>query len=158
MSIKILTYIGTVLIAFEFVREFTDFQALAGMSFGYPFTYVNKNWKNFNRRLGFFKVPVLISILLAAVCITIAMIPFTILFYTLWFIIRILDLFHGWVNDVYSKGWDFYGFLVKPAINESLALHGKRHDHRLQQRVKEKLKERKIRIIPIIGLITGSNK
>ena len=82
MSIKILTYIGTVLIAFEFVREFTDFQALAGMSFGYPFTYVNKNWKNFNRRLGFFKVPVLISILLAAVCITIAMIPFTILYST----------------------------------------------------------------------------
>jgi hypothetical protein len=153
MSIKILTYIGTVLIAFEFVREFTDFQALAAMTTGYPFLYVYKNWNKLTKRLGFFKIPVVILIFFAALALTIIMLPITILFYMLWAIIHILDAFHQWVNHLYSKGWRTYGFLVKPMVDISLTSHGKRKDHRTEQRVQESLEKRRVRIIPIIGLL-----
>jgi hypothetical protein len=150
MSIKILTYIGTVLIAFEFVREFTDFQNLAGMSINYPFVYITKNWDKFSKRLSFFKIPLAILIFIMGVCVTLVMLPFAMLYGMLWFIIFILDLFNRWVNEFYSRRWAEYSFLVKPVIHVSL---GKHDDHRTHQRVQEKMEKSSIRIIPIIGLI-----
>jgi len=150
MSIKILTYIGTVLIAFEFIREFTDFQNLAGMSIGYPFVYIMKNWDKFTKRLGLFKIPLAILIFIVGFCVTVAMFPFTVFYGILLFIIFLLDLFNRWVNVVYSRRWDEYSFLVNPVIHVSL---GKHNDHRTHQRVHEKMKQSSIRIIPMIGII-----
>ena len=153
MGIKILTYIGTVLIAFEFVREFTDFQALATMTAFYPFISLWKNRNKLTKRLGVFKIPVLILILIAAIVLTTAMLPITIVFYILWCMILILDAFHSWVNHVYSRGWRNYGFVVKTMMQLPLLPRGKRADHRTEQRIQENLEKRKVRIIPIIGLV-----
>jgi hypothetical protein len=153
MIIKILTYVGTILIAFEFVREFTDFQALATMTAFYPFLFLWKKRSKLTKKLGAFKIPVLILILIAALVLTTAMLPITIVFYILWCVILILDAFHRWVNQVYSRGWRTYGFVVKPMMQLSLLPRSKRDDHRTEQRIQENLEKRKVRIIPIMGLV-----
>ena len=152
-----MTYVGTVLIAFEFVREFTDFNALAAMTIGYPLLNLKINWNKLTKRLGVFKIPVTMLKNIAAIVLIIIMLPiailFATLFYIIWVIIHVLDEFNQWVNNFYLNKWRTNGPWVKTIVDTALNWRGKRKDHRTEQRVRESLEKRKIRIIPIIGLI-----
>ena len=104
-----LTYVGAVLIAMEFVRKFTNLQALMGMLIGWPMSPFLReieekgfaNWYEVYFKVH--KLNVIFRIIFSAILCLITL-PLTVVFYAIWFIILVLNSFHNWVNRVNVEG------------------------------------------------------
>ena len=101
----VLSYIGAMLIAIEFVRKFTDFQALIGMLAGWPLSSLLKEnqlediTEIIQQHKLVFALRISLSILLCVLTL-----PLTVTLYLIWFVILFLNSFHNWINTVYFEG------------------------------------------------------
>ncbi len=157
-SVVILTYVGTVLIAIEFVRKMTNLQALIGMAIGWPAVRyfsedgmiilkndMEKHW-----------ILVLWRLMLSAFFGLIST-PIIIAFYIVWFVTLIMNSFHNWINRVYATGKSKFRFFLFMQIGLSLFAH-KQLDFTKYQDVKddqvyEVLEKSDIPILPILGIM-----
>jgi hypothetical protein len=158
MTELVLTYVGTVLIAMEFVRKFTELQALMGMLVGWPVSSFfgekgSVNWSEINKAN---KVNVIFRMFFSLILCVITL-PLTVAFHIIWFIILILNSFHNWVNRLYSKGKKRYRTLYLSIIRLTLFAY-KISGHPEYARVKDQkvmkhIEEQTIPILPLIGII-----
>jgi hypothetical protein len=148
----ILIYVGTLLIAYEFIRESKDIQALIGLIFGWPV-------RNFLNRMAIgrksekenIKRPNIILVFLYLILLP-AMFLLMIIFYLLDLILGILDTIHNLVNIFYLKAQKEYKPTYKFWIRVNLRML-EQNKKVTEQQVIDKLQERKIRILPIIGVV-----
>jgi hypothetical protein len=144
--------VGTLLIAYEFIRETRDIQALVGMLYGWPLRHFlnimagarkTSKEKTSNTSLWwlFLLVPLIPFMFILSMGFYIMNIAFT-----------ILDNIHILVNNFYLKAQKEYQpqykFWTRITLRSS-----ERYKNITEKQVIDKLHENKIRIIPIIGVI-----
>lgn len=148
-----LTYVGTVLIAFEFIRKFKDLQAFVALLFGWPFRqFINAMYAGRKSTKGKkVKEPSLILVVLYALLIPV-MLLLTIVFYLINLVIAILEEFHNLVNRFYlSARKEYrptYGFVARILLRSSERYKGITE----KQAIKE-VEKREIPVLPIAGVI-----
>jgi hypothetical protein len=156
----VLTYVGTVLIALEFVggsrllKGIKDLQALVGMLMAWPFrTYLN----NMSSKGNLFKIirvkkPLSFILAIYGLLFLIIMGPVTITFYLLYFIFKPLELFHVWVNNLYlisqKEYRHTYGYWARFTLKIS-----KTPKEITEEKVINELQKREIPVLPIIGIV-----
>ena len=120
----VLSYIGAILIAMEFVRKFTKLQALMGMLVGWPVAQIfgDKRLADWyviykKHRLKFV-MRIIFSFILCIITL-----PLTVGFYIIWFVILILNSIHNWVNRLYFEGIQRYRPFYSMLIGLSLFAH-----------------------------------
>ena len=152
MTELLLTYIGTILIAFEFIRKFEDLQALVALMFGWPFRqFINTIGKKGKSKKPPEMTGVQIILLFLYIFLIPVMLVLTIVFYVINFIAAILQEFHLWVNRFYLKARKEYtptfGFWAKVLLKNS-----KKYNISEQRLIRE-IQKREIPILPIVGII-----
>lgn len=154
----VLTYVGAILIAMEFVRKFTDLQALMGMLVGWPVSSFlkEKRLENVSEIIKQHKLSFIFRLLLSLI-LCILTLPLTVAFYVIWFVILVLNSFHNWVNKVYFEGKERYRPLYMFIIGLTLFAHRlsqfEKYRGLKEQRVMQEIERREIPILPIIGII-----
>ena len=160
MTELVLAYIGAVLIALEFVRGakiisgFKALQALVGMLFAWPFRpYLNTiGSPRKSLKMPVIKTPLLILLIIYALIFLIIMLPITAVFYLFYFIIAPLELIHFGVNKLYfishKEYRPTYGLFTRATLSSS-----KKYKNITEKQVINKIGEREIPIVPIIGVI-----
>jgi hypothetical protein len=154
MTELLLTYIGTFLIAFEFIRKFEDLQALVALLFAWPFRqFINTIGKKGKSKKTPQELTGLQFILLFLYVFLIpAMLALTIVFYIINFIAALLQGFHLWINQFYLKArkeyTPTYGFWAKISLKRS-----KKYRSISEQRIIREIQKREIPILPIVGII-----
>ncbi|MFH0767938.1 MAG: hypothetical protein V1932_00015 [Chloroflexota bacterium] len=156
----LLTYIGTLLIALEFVRGaklirgIKNLQALVGMLLAWPFKpYLNAvGSKGSSVKIKGLKMSLTVLLLLYALLFLIIMLPITVAFYALYFIISPLELIHLWVNRLYfvalKEYRPTYGFWTR------FTLKSYKVPKRItEERVIKELQKGEIPVLPIVGII-----
>jgi len=160
MTELVLTYIGTMLIALEFVRGakvlsgFKSLQALVGMLFAWPFRpYLNamgSQRKPF--AMPVIKTSLAILLIIYAVIFLIIMLPVTIAFYLFYIIITPLEFMHFAVNKLYfiskKEYRPTYGFFTRITLSSS-----KKYKNITEKQVVNEIQKKEIPILPIIGVI-----
>jgi len=157
-----LTYVGTVLIAMEFVRKFTHLQALTGMLIGWPVSpflreIEEKGFGNWYE--VYFKAhkPNVIFRMISSAILCFITLPLTVTFYAIWFIILILNSFHNWVNRVYFEGkkryYPVYMLIIGLVLPVYKMSEPKRYAEVNEQKVMQEIERIDIPILPIIGVI-----
>ena len=156
MTEVVLTYIGSVLIAMEFVRKFTDLLALMGMLVGWPVSqYMSEDGLiGLSKAYKFSKLKVIARLILSLI-LAVLTLPLTVVFYLIWLIILVLNSFHNRVNAFYSEGkkryHDIYMFMIRYAL---AAMYGKKKIVGInEQKVMKHIEKQEIPILPIIGII-----
>jgi hypothetical protein len=160
MTEMLLTYIGTLLIALEFVRGaklikgIKELQALVGMLLAWPFKpYLNAMASKRNSaKIKAAKAPLTILLLLYALLFLIIMLPITVGFYTLYLIISPLELIHLWVNKLYSIAQKEYKPTYKFWTVFTLNFY-KAPKKITAGRVIKELRKGEIPVLPIIGIV-----
>lgn len=154
MTELVLAYVGTILIAFEFIRKFRDLQALVALLFGWPFRQFINQITSAGRKstkVKKIKCPSVVLLTLYALLIPV-MLLLTIVFYLINLIVAILEDFHNLVNRSYlaarKEYRPTYGFLTRILLRSS-----ERYKGITEQKVIKKLQEREIPVLPIIGVI-----
>ena len=154
----VLTYVGAILIAMEFVRKFTDLQALMGMLIGWPVSsfFGEKGLQNWAETYNAHKLNITFRILFSFI-ICIITLPLTVLFYLIWFVILILNSFHNWINRLYFEGKRRFRPFYMLIIGLSLFAH-KMADYQKyadidEQKVMQHIEKTELPILPIIGVI-----
>jgi hypothetical protein len=160
MTELVLTYIGTLLIALEFVRGakilsgFKSLQALVGMLLAWPFRpYLNAiGSQRKSLEMTAIKTPLLILLFIYALIFLIIMLPVTIAFYLFYFIITPLELMHFAVNKLYfiskKEYRSTYGFFTRITLSSS-----KKYKNIAEKQVINEIQKGEIPILPIIGII-----
>ncbi len=155
MTELVLTYVGAVLIAMEFVRKFTKVLALMDMLVAWPVSslFGENGLENWSEIYKAHKLNVIFRVTLSLI-LGIITLPFTLVSYVLWFIILALNSFHNWVNRLYSKGLKRYRPFYLLMIGLLLfALSGyKKYPARNRQKVMQEI-DKEIPILPLIGII-----
>jgi hypothetical protein len=154
----VLTYLGAILIAMEFVRKFTDLQALMGILIGWPVSPFlgEKGRKVLSETYKNHKLNVILRMILAVILCLLSL-PLTVAFYVIWFVILVLNTFHNWVNRLYSEGRERYRPLYISLIRLTLSAHRKSEPKRFaglnEQKVMHEIEKREIPILPLVGVI-----
>jgi hypothetical protein len=153
----ILTYVGSVLIAMEFVRKTVDLQALMGMLVGWPVSSFLGGkptaWDQMIRKHGLqVSLRLILSLILGLVTL-----PLTIAFHVIWGVVLVLNSFHNLVNRLYLEGKKRYRPLYLPMIGITLVAHRvyqpERYAKVSEKKVMAAIEKRDLPILPIIGLI-----
>ena len=153
-----LTYVGTILIAMEFVRKFTALQALMGMLAGWPVSSFLKE-KRLQDWFEIYNAHKLSSTfrLLLSFFLCIVTLPLTVVFYGIWFIILVLNTFHNWVNKLSFEGKKRYRPVYLLLIGLSLFAHKlssyEKYADLNEEKVMQHIEKQEIPILPIIGII-----
>jgi len=148
-----LTYVGTVLIAFEFIRESKDIQALVALLFAWPVrSFLNAmTVGRKSAKVQGIKSPPAILLVVYALLMPV-MLLLTLVFYIINLVVALLEEFHNLINHFYLKAQEeyqpTYRFWTKITLRSS-----KKYKDITEQQVINKLRERGIRILPIIGVI-----
>ena len=160
MTELVLTYIGTLLIALEFVRGarlikgIKKLQALVGMLLAWPFKpYLNA--MSSERKSAKVKEPKgysAILFIIGALLFLIITIPITVAFYVLYFIISPLELIHIWVNKLYLSSQKEYRPTFGFWTRFTLKIH-KAPKKVTEERVIKELQKGEIPVLPIIGVV-----
>jgi hypothetical protein len=154
----ILVYIGTILIAMEFIRKFTKIQALMGMIIGWPLSgfLKDKGIPNLMSAYKTHKVNIALRMALSMI-LAIITLPLTISFYIIWFMVLCLNSFHNLINKLYFEGQNRYKDFLSMIIGINLFAHrinnNEKYSKLNETMVIEELKKGDIPIIPIIGII-----
>ena len=158
MTETLLTYVGTMLIAMEFIRKFTSLQALMGMLVGWPVSsFLEENGlEKWFEEYKSHKFELIFRLFLSLILCIIAL-PLTLVFYVIWFIILTLNSFHNWVNRLYSKGKKRYRPFLIFIIGLLLFAHRisehKKYRRLNEQKVMNHIEKQEIPILPLIGII-----
>ena len=162
MTEIILTYIGTMLIALEFVRGakiisgFKRLQAFTAMLLGWPFRpYLNfiaaQRKPSKSLKMPVIKTPLLILLLLYALVFLIIMLPITAIFYVFYILIAPLELLHYRVNKLYLvlqiEYQPTWGLFTRAALSSS-----KKYKNNTEKKVINTIRKGEIPILPIIGV------
>jgi hypothetical protein len=153
MTELVLTYVGTILIAFEFIRKFQDLQALVALLFGWPFrSFINAMYAGRkSTKVQQVKGPRAILLIVYALLIPL-MLLLTIVFYLINLIVALLQDFHNLVNRFYLAAMreyrPTYRFLTRISLISS-----ERYKDITEQQVIKKLQQREIPVLPIVGAI-----
>ena len=154
----VLTYVGTILIAMEFVRKFSNLQALTGMIIGWPVLsfFGEKGLQNWAEVFNAHKLSSTFRILFSFI-LSIVTLPLTVAFYVIWFVVLILNSFHNWINRLYFEGKRRYRPFYMILIGLSLFAHRMAEYQKYadidEQKVMQHIEETEIPILPIIGVI-----
>ena len=155
-----LTYIGTMLIALEFIRGakitsgFKSLQALVAMLLGWPFRpYLNViGSQRKSLKMPVIKAPLLILLIIYAVIFLIIMFLITVAFYLFYLIITPLEFIHLAVNKLYLVSQKEYsptwGFITRAILSNS----GK-YKNITEKQVINEIQKKEIPILPIMGVI-----
>lgn len=156
----VLTYIGAVLIAMEFIRKFTKLQALMGMLVGWPVSsfFGDKGLKSRSEIYEIYKkhkLNVIFRVIISLILCIISL-PLTVVFYVIWFIVSVLNSFHYWVNRLYSEGIKrynpFYLFIIRLALFAHKTSKYEKYANLNERKVMSEI-EKEIPVLPIIGVI-----
>ena len=154
----VLTYVGAILIAMEFVRKFTGLQALMGMLVGWPVSsfFGEKGLENWNEKYEAHKCNIMFRLILSVILCIITL-PLTVAFYLIWFIVLVLNSFHNWVNRLYFEGKKRYRPFLLHIIGLMLFAHKitdyKKYAELDEQKVMQHIEKTELPILPIIGVI-----
>ncbi|MFC1915991.1 hypothetical protein ACFLW4_04775 [Chloroflexota bacterium] len=154
----VLSYIGAILIAMEFVRKFTRLQALMGMLAGWPVSSFlrEKRFEDWYETYKNHKLNITLRLIFSLMLLFLT-IPLTIIFYVIWFMVLILNSFHNWVNRLYFKGTKRYRPLYMYFIGLTLSAlkmsEYKKFADVNEQKVMREIEKGEIPILPIIGVI-----
>ena len=158
MTVVVLTYFGTILIAMEFVRKVPDLQALTGMLTGWPvskfFTEIGE--KGWSKTYEAHKLGLLWRVPLSGV-LCIVILPISAAFFVLWFIVLVLNSFHNWVNRLYLEGKRRYRPIYIVLIDFTLAaIRLSSHSKQLRlndEKVMTHIEKQEIPVLPLLGII-----
>jgi hypothetical protein len=156
----VLVYVGTVLIALEFVggsrllSGIKDLQALVGMLLAWPFRpYLN----DISSNSSYFKIrgvkwPLSIILTIYALLFLIIAWPMTLVFYLLYFILTPIELVHVWVNKLYLISQREYRPTIGYWTRFSLSIN-KTPENVTEEKVIKEIQKREIPVLPITGII-----
>ena len=154
----VLSYIGAILIAMEFVSKFTRLQALMGMLTGWPVSsfFREKRFEDWYETYKNHKLDVILRLIFSLILLILTL-PLTIVFYIIWFMVLVLNSLHNWVNRLYFEGKKRYRPLYMFIIGLTLSAH-KMSEHKKfadlnEQKVMQEIEKGEIPILPIIGVI-----
>jgi hypothetical protein len=153
MTELVLAYVGTILIAFEFIRKFKDLQAFVALLFGWPFRqFINAMYAGRKSTRGQkVKEPSLILVVVYALLIPV-MLLLTIVFYLINLVVAIPEEFHNLVNRFYlSAKKEYrptYGFVTRMTLRSS-----ERYKSITEKQAIDEIQKREIPVLPIAGVI-----
>jgi hypothetical protein len=142
----------------EFVRKFTDLQALMGMIIGWPVSSFlrEKGLPNLLEAYKTHKINIIIR-MICSLILSIITLPLTVAFYIIWFIILCLNSFHNFVNKLYYEGKQKYRPFYKMLIGLNLFAYKmtnyKKTVNINEKQVMKEIEKRDIPILPILGII-----
>ncbi|OGO17986.1 MAG: hypothetical protein A2Z15_00490 [Chloroflexi bacterium RBG_16_50_11] len=154
----VLTYIGTVLIAMEFVRKFTDLQAFMGLIVGWPVArYFRDNGIQY-LKTDYNAHKLVTSLrLICSLILSIITLPLTIAFYIIWFIILGLNSFQNLINKLYYEGKQKYRWFYLANISINLFARKTRNPEQIinvkEKQVMKEIEKRDLPILPLMGII-----
>ena len=158
MTEIVLAYVGAILIAMEFVRKFTNLQALMGMLVGWPVSsfFGEKGFENWSEIYKAHKLNVIFRMIFSLVLCLITL-PLTVAFYVIWFIILVLNSLHNWVNGLYFEGKKryrpFYIFIIGLVLSAHKITEYKKYADIDEEKVMQHIEKTELPILPIIGVI-----